>query len=624
MEKQQEHEPHLVQTRNYWFIPQRLGTRLILLFTLLLALAMAAFTVNGIYQQSLHLEKNMKLQAASLAQNLAATTADYLLTRDYTSIELSLERASRFPGIIAIQVSDAKGKLLGNIAQDADGKYEITYGSPPLQTPSVIREETAFTNNTMTIWHPIVLGEHLGWIRIEYDLKAIKNELTSIWGQNTVVGFIVLITTGILLSLLIRLPLNEIRKYKQFAARLDQEKGEQIEICDSSRELSSLGSSLNAVSMRLKTQNDKITQAMHELERVAASVEYAPNLILSLNHLCEIKYINPFAKTLLNSILGKNPRHLNILPENILFIANRVIEHNAPISEVVVEYQNRCFLWTFAPVPGQNIFHAYGTEITKRKQAEEKAQKAQIAKLSAESANTAKSQFLANMSHELRTPLNAIIGYSEIIEEDLIDLGTTSPIADIQKVTNAAHHLLSLINEILDLSKIEAGRMELYFEEFDLKNLIREVVSMAKPLAANNENTLIADICDKPVHIYSDMIKLRQILFNLISNASKFTQSGNIRIKLTEQQEGEQRWISFQVEDTGIGMTEEQIMEVFEPFSQADNSTTRKFGGTGLGLAITKKYCEMLGGEIKVDSTPDKGSTFFIHIPVQPFCPVNQ
>lgn len=614
------------QNNNISFIqrlmPKNLSARLILLFTLLLALAMAIFTLNGIYEQSRHLEKNMKLQARGLAQNLAATSADYLLTRDYTSIELSLERASQFPGITAIQVSDASGKLLGDIRHNKEGEHEIHYGNPNIETPEELKEKINLTRKTMTIWHPIVLGELLGWIRIEYSLKAILDELKSIWGKNSIVGLGVLVITSLLLFLFLRSPINSIKRYTSFAKHLDEEQGNQTVIFDSTNELSTLGNALNSVSSRLKTQSTHISEAMHELERVAASVEYAPSIILSIDNKCEIHYINPFGKKVLASFKGIKINPIKILPEKLLFIIRRVIELNEPISEELVIYQGRCFQWTFSPVPGQNIVHAYGSDITRRRQAESKAQKAQVEKLSAESANSAKSQFLANMSHELRTPLNAIIGYSEIIEEDVSSLEQEGMVADINKVQNAAHHLLSLINEILDLSKIEAGRMELYFEEFNLQSLIDDVMSTTKPLAAKNNNTLSASLGEAPIIIYSDMIKLRQILFNLISNASKFTNNGNIQITLTEDAEEDQRWIGFQVKDGGIGMSQEQIREVFEPFSQADNSTTRKFGGTGLGLAITKKYCEMLGGEIQVESTLGKGSTFYIHIPIQPFCPL--
>lgn len=235
----------------------------------------------------------------------------------------------------------------------------------------------------------------------------------------------------------------------------------------------------------------------------------------------------------------------------------------------------------------------------------------------AEEANQAKSQFLANMSHELRTPMNAIIGYSEMLMEESEDIGQDDFIPDLKKIHSAGKHLLSLINDILDLSKIEAGRMELYLETFDIKNLIQETISTIHPLIVNNNTTLEFNLADNLDMMHADLTKVRQCLFNLLSNASKFTKNGKIILDVTSHMIDSQQCITFKVTDTGIGMSPEQIAKLFQAFTQADASTTRKYGGTGLGLAITKKFCQMMGGDINVESEPDKGSTFTINLPVQ-------
>jgi DNA-binding response OmpR family regulator len=235
----------------------------------------------------------------------------------------------------------------------------------------------------------------------------------------------------------------------------------------------------------------------------------------------------------------------------------------------------------------------------------------------AEKANQAKSQFLANMSHELRTPMNAIIGYSEMLTEEAEDVGQDDFIPDLKKIHGAGKHLLNLINDILDLSKIEAGRMELYLESFNIKNLINETVSTIYPLIEQNQNTLETNLADNLDVMHADLTKVRQSLFNLLSNASKFTKQGKIILDVSSQIVEERQFINFKVTDTGIGMNPEQMSKLFQAFTQADASTTRKYGGTGLGLAITKKFCQMMGGDIKVTSEPDKGSTFSIYLPVQ-------
>ena len=601
-------------------IPKRLSTRLVLLFTVLLTSAMMVFSLHGMYEQTDHFKKNMEMNAQGLAQNLAAISADYMLTRDYTSIELSLTRASGFPGILEISISDANGRFLGNVVRGEGGEPEPKYGLPPIETPKIIEEKIEFANGTMTIWEPIVLGELLGWIKITYSSDSITSELIDIWIENTTVGIIVLIITGILLNYFLRTPVRAIQEYTDFAVRLDENIGGTTEVYSSATELLKLGTSLNHVSERLKEQSDAINAGIQELERVAASVEYAPNVILSLSRNAEIQYINPFGEKMLDPVNGVITSVSDILPPNMDIIISIVIEKQLPITDLTGDYMDKAFLWTIAPVPGQDIVHAYGTDVSTHKKAEETAHAALMEKLSAESANRAKSQFLANMSHELRTPLNAIIGYSEIIEEDLIETGNKNIVTDVNKVYSAARHLLALIDEILDLSKIEAGHMELFFEEFNLTELVKEVVETTKPLARKKNNSLSVDLSTKQIHTYTDLIKIRQILFNLISNASKFSENGEIEVDLKEETVNGNHWISFHVKDNGIGMTQEQIDQVFEPFSQADNSTTRKYGGTGLGLAITKRYCEMLGGMIEVESQPDFGSTFSIYIPVQPFC----
>jgi len=224
-----------------------------------------------------------------------------------------------------------------------------------------------------------------------------------------------------------------------------------------------------------------------------------------------------------------------------------------------------------------------------------------------------KSQFLANMSHELRTPLNAIIGVSEMLREDAeAARQDTEP---LDRVLGAGRHLLALINDILDLSKIEAGRMELQLEDFALAPLIEGVVKTVEPLAAKNGNQLVV-LCDGAIgSLHADSMRLRQALLNLMSNANKFTERGTITIDAHQGQQNGRDWITLAVTDTGIGMTPEQMDKLFQEFSQGDASTARKYGGTGLGLVISKRFCQMMGGDITVESTPGRGSTFTIRLP---------
>ena len=235
----------------------------------------------------------------------------------------------------------------------------------------------------------------------------------------------------------------------------------------------------------------------------------------------------------------------------------------------------------------------------------------------AKNANQAKSSFLANMSHELRTPMNAIIGYSEMLAEDAEDDGYDEMVPDLEKINAAGRHLLGLINDILDLSKIEAGRMDIYLERFDLRQMLSEAMPTVQPLIDKNNNLLATDFPEDLGTIRADLTKTRQVLFNLLSNAAKFTNEGTITVAAMREKHDDGDKIFISVSDEGIGIPDDKIDHVFEAFSQADESTTRNFGGTGLGLPISQKFCRMMGGDLTATSEVGEGSTFTIELPAK-------
>jgi signal transduction histidine kinase len=231
-------------------------------------------------------------------------------------------------------------------------------------------------------------------------------------------------------------------------------------------------------------------------------------------------------------------------------------------------------------------------------------------------ANRAKSTFLANMSHELRTPLNAVIGYGELVQEEVADAGLDDCVGDMEKIVSSGKHLLGLINDVLDLAKIEAGKVEVLEENIEVRKLIDTVGAAIKPVIDRNGNALVLEIGDEVDAVTLDSTRLRQVLFNLLSNAAKFTRQGTITLRVCHETVGGDQRIAFAVEDTGIGMTPEQQDQVFEAFRQADSTTTRDYGGTGLGLTITKHFCELMGGGIAVASVPGRGSVFTAWFPL--------
>ncbi len=252
------------------------------------------------------------------------------------------------------------------------------------------------------------------------------------------------------------------------------------------------------------------------------------------------------------------------------------------------------------------------TDITELKRAESELRDASEA---AEAATQAKSAFLANMSHEPRTPMNAILGYAEMLAEDAEDDGNEAQLADLKEISDAGEHLLSLLNDVLDISKIEAGRMDLYLETFDLTKMMGEVATTTKTLVEKNHNAMEVSISKDLGEMHADVTKVRQVLFNLMSNAAKFTSEGTITLFGERRAKSGGEIIRLGVSDTGIGIPEDKLDHVFEEFAQADEATTKNFGGTGLGLALVKRFCEMMGGWVWVESTMGEGSSFILELP---------
>jgi signal transduction histidine kinase len=245
-----------------------------------------------------------------------------------------------------------------------------------------------------------------------------------------------------------------------------------------------------------------------------------------------------------------------------------------------------------------------------------RTQELQAANRALAEASAAKSQFVANMSHELRTPLNAVIGYSEMLEELAREEGVDQFIPDLLKIRSAGAHLLRVINDILDLSKVEAGKMELNLEPVAVPPLVQDVLATVRPQALKNSNALEVKSSRAPVHVRADAVRLKQVLLNLLSNACKFTSNGRVTLEVSAQAEEGYAWAVFRVRDTGIGMTPEQLGRLFQPFSQADAATARKYGGTGLGLALSRQFCEAMNGDVTAESTPGAGSVFTVRLPL--------
>ena len=373
----------------------------------------------------------------------------------------------------------------------------------------------------------------------------------------------------------------------------------------------------------------KLQQSEQRTVRILESITDA---FVSLNRQWQITYINSQAAEFLQQKPGQLLKQdfWQIFPDDLGY--RHAESYRRAITEKSIATFENYYLPTdtwleIRAYPGTEGLSIFLRDVTVRKKAEELLRQrtaqlgvtmkaAEEARTKAEEASRTKSEFLANMSHELRTPLNAIIGYSEMLEENAEDTGQEDVVPDIRKIQGAGKHLLHLINDVLDLSKIEAGRMELHLETFAIIPLIKDVVSTIQPLAEENTNTLTV-VCPNDIGaMHTDKTKVRQILFNLLSNANKFTSQGQITLRIEKVRAGNKdSWIHFKVFDTGIGMTPEQLSRIFKAFTQADSSTTRKYGGTGLGLSITEQFVNMMGGRVTVESEYGRGTMFAIELP---------
>jgi len=390
---------------------------------------------------------------------------------------------------------------------------------------------------------------------------------------------------------------------------------------------------LIVISLQKATEKAKVKEAESRanLEQTRHAKRYVDNILASLAETLivldadgNITSINPAARDL----LGYQPEELQGKPLSAVLVSDRKRssrEFNQLMSEDIshadCRYRTRQGVLIPVLFSSSRILAddnrltevvCIASDITLRKQAEERLVEA---KELAEEANIAKSRFLANMSHELRTPLNAVIGYSEMMIEELRD-GQNPNEVDLRKIQTAGKHLLGLISDILDLSKIEAGRMELVAEAFSPNGVILEVVDQIQPQATAKNNTLELTLQEGLDRMVADPVRFRQVLLNLLSNAVKFTEDGAVRVVARRELREAGEWLKVSVTDTGIGMTARQQSRLFQPFRQADPSTSRRYGGTGLGLAISRVFADMMGGNIDVESEFGRGSTFTLYLPM--------
>jgi PAS domain S-box-containing protein len=620
-------------------MPTRLFTKALLQVVLLFGLTAVTAAVVTAWALDQRLTQEFESKGRAIAEGLAASSGDTLVNRDAATVQAAIDQFLETGGVAYLFLVNEKGEVLAHtFAPRIPPELRALVDDG---TKTVIRVvDIADLGEHLDVAAP-VLGGEVGFVHVGLNRGEIRAaSAQAVRRMLLLFGGLSLVAVGGAWAVVGRIssPLRRLTAYARRLAAAENtatvaDPGPQVR-ADEARgdEVGQMAQALRHLVEEVANREARLRQAEEALRRseqhFRSLIENTSDIITVLGRDLTSLYESPA----LPRVLGYEPQELVGRPRFSLVHPDDQATVRAALADAL-EHGNQAVRFEFRarhkdgswrtleavatnllddPAVGGVVLNS--RDVTERKRMDELRQE----KEAAEAASRAKSTFLANMSHELRTPLNAIIGYSEILSEEARDLdGAESFLPDLEKVHTAGKHLLVLINDILDLSKIEAGRMGLHLESFAVAGMVREVVSTVEPLALKNGNTLRAQCPDALGMLYADLTKVRQCLYNLLSNACKFTAKGTVTVEVTRSAEDGRDGFSFCVSDTGIGIDARSLDELFQPFTQADASTTRKFGGTGLGLAISQRFCQMMGGAIRARSEPGQGSVFTLRLPAR-------
>ncbi|ERT09765.1 HAMP domain protein [Lyngbya aestuarii BL J] len=632
-----------------------LATKLTLAMTSLVIVAVVSVTWLSLRREQQTFRKELEQQARILLDALAVTTADSLYTLNADFMEEIMEQLGADQVLSAGRIYEKQGRIVADAYSDSVLVHRVK--ADPFGLMLVQSNQTIFRweEDQLLAGKAVKVGrQRLGAVSVGLSTDPLEAKMAAVRNQGLIVA-LTAATAGTALALImsrsITEPLKQMTSATQRLAKGDLTQKITLHTQD---ELELLAGSFNRMTDQLRELIESKEKLIQSLEHRAEALRQseAKNRAL-LNAIPDLMFrfsregiFLDFKASRNGDLLPSLSKHLNktvydLLPQHVAQQYTEYVLETLRTNEIqIFEYEwfiegKRRHFEARIVVSGRDEVLAIVRDITDNKLAQIELQQAKEA---AEAANQAKSEFLASMSHELRTPLNAIIGYSDLLREDAEDYGYTDFVPDLVQIKSSGLHLLSLIQDILDISKLESGEMNLYLEHFDIATLINEVQAIIQPLVNQNQNQFKLDCVQSIGSMYADRTKVKQALLNLLSNAAKFTKEGTVTLKVTRTlltiQNGQthsdknsinhshhsekrlsEDWVIFSVEDTGIGMTPEQVEKIFDPFVQADNSTTKRYGGTGLGLSISQRFCEMMMGKITVESIIKVGSTFSIKLP---------
>ncbi len=615
-----------------FLLPKNFRAQVTVLILLLLTIVFALYAWNVSRQQKEFITDSIQDIGVALAQQLATESTEHLIQKDYATIESLLVQYVTLPNITGISVETMNGQPMSQV-KVVDGEALVRYdymgtsrtnNGENNKTKNEVFFDTSDSETKLSILEPISMGARtVGFIRLNLSLEQALQErrrmLISTLGYGLLVSFLLL--TAIFLYF--QKPLRAIKEASDFAAMLDERRGEKLQVSNFATEFEQLGQSLNLVSHKLLEQEEQVEASSEEAKKLALVASKTSNAVFIMNANREIEWVNAGFETMtgyrLDEIVGKRPADFRRGPDTDQNVTTYVREHlmqGKGCEAEVINYdkQGRSY-WVHMTI--QPIFDEQGTlqnyisiesNISERKAFETELFEA---KVEAEKANLAKSEFLSRMSHELRTPLNAILGFAQILQLDDLDSEQED---SVNRILKAGKHLLALINEVLEISRIESGGVALSIESVSMKEAVDDVLRLAQPLASEFDVSLVCHECFSGDYIVSgDLQRINQVLLNLISNAIKYNRpKGTVTISCEEQQD---RRLRVFVQDTGEGIEEELLDRLFVPFDRlgAEQSSIE---GSGIGLALTKQLLKIMGGTIGVESTLGEGTTFWFELPI--------
>ena len=611
-----------------WIVPRRFTAQLVLLVVGSLLVSQLVYTIHTAEEQGALIERVLNTQSRALAGNIAASAAADLVQGDLDTLEQLLRNAIDTSGTLSLQIVDARGRALADIVAGGKGQPVLRFGNtyaPPLTDAESVIEATA-AGASQVMWQSIRAGSRVGWVRLEYSLAPVREAKQEMWWDNLRAGLFALLFSSATILLYLRRPLRHIRLARDFASRLDRHDGEPLTLTGTTSEFAALTQALNqaaaaiAESQRLAASEAAKLKASEARSR--AILHTMQDGVIHIDEHGSILSVNDRVGELFGygeeELIGCNVNRLMPEPHHSAhdaYLKKYREQRRATLIGRRVEVEGRRKDGSrFAMDLSVNemvddagsSFIGVIRDITAQKTAQAELMAALAV---AQSAAEARSRFLANMSHEIRTPINAVLGFAYICQT----LALPARGRDyIDKIHSAAESLLGIVNDILDLAKIEAGKLEMESIPFCLDDVLERVSSLFKGKTQDKGLELVIGAQPGiPDSLLGDPLRLGQVLLNLMSNAIKFTERGEISLIVTPRQLAADAVIlRFELRDSGLGMTPEQQAKLFTAFSQADSSTTRKFGGTGLGLAISKQLVEYMGGEIGVESQAGVGSCF--------------